>query len=113
MVNDDGQRVLFKIIPVKLHGNNDVIIETLTDEGSSVTIMNKGLADRLQLSGPKRNLNMQWFGDHSSNEESFVVNCKISGVHKSAKLFDINNVCTVKSLCLPMQSLDLKKLHTL
>lgn len=104
-------KVLFKMIPVNIY-NSDKVITTyaLLDEGSSISLIDKDLAQRLGLSGSKRRLNLQWFGNHSSSEDSEMVKFEISGVHHSAESFEMNNVCTVDTLGLPMQTINVNEL---
>lgn len=55
---------------------------------------------------------MQWFGNQLITEESQTVKLKISGIHTSAKVFDLVDVCAVNNLSLPTQTLDVNQLQT-
>ncbi|XP_031350430.1 uncharacterized protein LOC116176098 [Photinus pyralis] len=106
-------KVLFKVVPVKLYNRGEVVSTyALIDEGSSVSLIKRTVAVRLKLKGPMRKLNLQWFGDHCSSEETEIVKFNISGIHNNAEVFEMRNVCTVNNLCLPMQTVDMNQLHS-
>lgn len=102
-----GPSVTFKVVPVNVyHGCNTTSTFAFIDEGSSVSLIEKNLAKWLGLSGPKRNLNLEWFGGHSSVEESEMVKFNISGIEPSAPIFGMNLVRTVNKLGLALQTID-------
>lgn len=69
------------------------------------------LADELNLVGKHQPLHLKWTGNaHRSENESRVVSVEISGTSNSSKKFTIPIIRTVKSLSLPIQSLDMKQL---
>lgn len=102
----------FRIVHVKLHnGNRSISCYAMLDEGSSVTLINRGLADRLNLEGPRQPLCLKWTGGtRRVEEESMLVNLYISGVDSMEK-YPIYNVHTVFDLDLPTQSLRLEDLE--
>lgn len=98
--------VLFRIVPVVLYGKYTAI-ETFAflDDGSSVTLVEDGLANELQLQGTPDELCLQWTGnvsrvEHNSRRVSVDISSQIEGSHK----YQLRNVRTVKTLNLPVQS---------
>lgn len=110
--------VYFKIVPVRLH-NGETVVETLAflDGGSSVTLIESSLSDKLGLEGPKKKLLLKWSDDKTLRTEmnSRVVALEISGVAENAKKYRMENVRTTsKLLGLPQQSInsyELKNRH--
>ncbi|KAG5887798.1 hypothetical protein JTB14_024013 [Gonioctena quinquepunctata] len=99
--------VLLRMVKVKLYGNNTVL-ETvaLCDEASSVTLLDKSIANRLGLDGTPQPLCIQWTNNLSSrHEDSSCLKFKISGVFSGAKIFSMRNVRTVENLALPVQEI--------
>ena len=47
------KNVLFKIIPIKVFGNNNKTVNTfaLIDEGSSISLMDESLTNELEIDG--------------------------------------------------------------
>lgn len=96
--------LLFRVVPVTLHGpDHSITTYALLDEGSSVTLIDTELANTLRLEGRSRQLNLKWINDHSRTTQSREVKLKISGASTGSS-FDLNNVCTIDKLNLPMQS---------
>lgn len=101
--------ILFKIIPIKMYGKNK-IIETFAfiDEGSSISLMDESLAKQLDVNGIHSPLCLRWTGGMERSEEnSQKLTIEISGGNQRRMNM---NVCTVKSLNLPIQSLDYQML---
>ncbi|XP_062702635.1 uncharacterized protein LOC134285592 [Aedes albopictus] len=99
--------VLFRILPVTLHGKT-ASINTLAflDDGSSYTLMEKGLADELGVEGEVEPLCLQWTSNIQRTEwDSLNVQLEISAAGKDRK-HSLECVRTVESLNLPPQSLD-------
>ncbi|KAG5885489.1 hypothetical protein JTB14_017212 [Gonioctena quinquepunctata] len=95
------------MVKVKLYGKNTVL-ETvaLCDEASSVTLVDKSIANRLELDGTPQPLCIQWTNNLSSrHEDSSCLKFKISGVFSGAKIFSMKNVRTVKNVALPVQEI--------
>ncbi|XP_044779809.1 uncharacterized protein LOC123327454 [Drosophila simulans] len=104
-VDPDEDHLLFRILPVTLHGRNkQVDTYALLDEGSSVTLIDDDIIQSLNLKGESRQLNVQWFGGKTAREHTTVVSLQISGTGKSMR-HDLRNVFAVSNLNLPMQSL--------
>ncbi|XP_062713903.1 uncharacterized protein LOC134290730 [Aedes albopictus] len=97
---------IFRIIPVVLHGKGaQVATFAFLDEGSSSTLIEKEVADQLNLDGELQPLCLTWTAKVSRHEaDSRLVNLKISGVEGS-KSFPLTGVSTVRQLELPVQSL--------
>lgn len=98
--------VYFRIVPVILYGREcKVQTFALLDEGSSVTLMDASIADALRLEGPVSELDIKWFGSHSTVESSRKVLLEISGTNTEDKKFMLK-ARTVKNLSLPTQTVD-------
>lgn len=107
-----SRSVLFKILPVNVSGPKGTVQTfALVDDGSSVTLMNRDIAEKIGAAGTKGNLRLRWFGNIGSNEEVLVTNVKIGGAFNGAKNFPMSNVHVVSDLKLPNQTLDINKLH--
>ncbi|XP_058465085.1 uncharacterized protein LOC131438809 [Malaya genurostris] len=97
---------LFKILPVILR-NNGKSVETFAflDDGSDLTLLDKDLADKLDLHGTESTLCLQWTGNVTRKESSSKkVHLNISGFNANEE-YALRNVRTVDSLDLPRQSL--------
>ncbi|XP_062541972.1 uncharacterized protein LOC134209970 [Armigeres subalbatus] len=102
---------MFRMLPVRLFSNGRSI-ETLAfiDEGSSVTLLEKGIADALEVEGKEMRLCLTWTNNISREEEySRQVEVEISGIG-GGKRYPLDDVRTVESLALPVQTLRYKEL---
>ncbi|XP_036322393.1 uncharacterized protein LOC118736407 [Rhagoletis pomonella] len=99
------RKLLFRILPVTLHGGGKTV-ETyaLFDEGSSVTLVDSTISQKLGLNGLKRSLNLQWYGGRATQEPTVVVDLFVSGTGMKKK-HKLRNVYSVSNLNLPTQSL--------
>lgn len=62
-------KLLFRILPVVLYGNQkSVETYALFDEGSLISMIDKALFDELGLHGRTECLNLQWFGWRGTKE---------------------------------------------
>ncbi|XP_053686345.1 uncharacterized protein LOC128735887 [Sabethes cyaneus] len=102
--------VLFRIIPVTLHGiSGKINTYAFLDEGSSVTLVEGSLVTKLGITGDPHPLCLRWTGNTSRvEEESRTVTITISGSEQQ-RHFKLVNARTVKNLDLPTQSFDLEK----
>ncbi|XP_054091903.1 uncharacterized protein LOC105220591 [Zeugodacus cucurbitae] len=99
-------KLLFRILPVTLYGNQRrVETYALLDEGSSITMIDSALVRDLGMRGSEQSLNVQWFGGHVAQESTFVVDLFISGAGMQ-KQHKLRNVYVVSNLQLPVQSLN-------
>ncbi|XP_062557575.1 uncharacterized protein LOC134222446 [Armigeres subalbatus] len=105
-----GSSVLFRILPVTIYGNNvEVNTYAFFDEGSSLTLMDNEIAERLGVNGTIQSLCLRWTGNTSRvEEESKVINISVGGTG-SPKRFKLSNVCTVANLNLPSQTFQLEE----
>lgn len=105
-------RSFFKIIPVQLRNNNKIIRTfAFIDEGSSVSLIDKNLAKKLNLQGRQETLTIKWTGDtKKTDQKSQKVNFWISGLNEEDE-FKLDNVCTFDDLNLPIQSVNGKELQ--
>ncbi|XP_065094567.1 uncharacterized protein LOC135715082 [Ochlerotatus camptorhynchus] len=105
--------VMFRMVPVQLHcGGKSITVLAFLDEGASVTLVEKKLADRLGVVGVQERLTIKWTADITREEkESRRMNLWASGVSADAgnKLL-LHSVRTVGKLMLPRQRLDFKEL---
>lgn len=107
------ESVLFQYIPITLH-NKGLSIHTYAfiDSGSSVTLLEESLAQRLNLTGEKRPLKLQWTSGTCRHEDSAVrVNLDVSGTSHDSKKYHLSGVYTVKNMKLPSQSLSVSDLR--
>ncbi|XP_044573590.1 uncharacterized protein LOC123257729 [Drosophila ananassae] len=104
-VDEDRERLLFRVLPVTLYGGGkQVDTYALLDEGSSVTMVDNELVAELGVQGVRRQLNVQWFGGRATREPTNVVSLEISGAGESSRHV-LRNVYAISNLSLPMQSL--------
>ncbi|CAG4973044.1 unnamed protein product [Parnassius apollo] len=93
-----------KIIPVELHGPRGKVRTTaLLDEGSTMTLIEEWMAQKLAPRGRKEGLRIEAVGGKRINDDSsYRLNVKIKGIY-SSDLEEIS-VQTIKSLNLAPQS---------
>lgn len=108
----DEMRIMFRILPVKLFAADRMVQSyALLDEGSSVTMMDRDIAQELKLSGPEQTLDLQWFGGRCATEMSQTVALRISGAGENQRRYYLGNVRTVKHLNLPTQSIAMDEMR--
>ena len=103
-----SSKVLFRVIPVKLYGKGNKVISThaFIDDGSSITMIDKLIADELGLDGKCQDLCMKWTGETFKTEKnSKQVDVVISGIGDKHKKFTMNKVQTMNNLALPKQTI--------
>ncbi|XP_053691700.1 uncharacterized protein LOC128740196 [Sabethes cyaneus] len=107
--------VLFRYIPVILHGKN-VTVKThaFLDDGSSATFMEHSLLKELQLEGTPNPLCLNWTGGQQREErESVRLQLEISGGSRNrCKKYVLPKVHTVRTLALPSQSVAIPDLSS-
>lgn len=97
---------LFKVIPVKLFGNNNKTVSTFEflDEGSSVTLLDNSIANELQLFGQIQPLCLKWTNNQTVTDfEPINVSVSIGSDSDVRKRFTLSSVRTIKDLKLPQQ----------
>ncbi|XP_055636734.1 uncharacterized protein LOC129775721 [Toxorhynchites rutilus septentrionalis] len=106
-----GQISLFRVVPVTLFGKTRSLNTfAFLDDGSSVTLLEKSVADYLNLDGESDTLCLTWTSNVTRVEpESKRVNVDISGASLSRK-YKIAHARTVQKLNLPRQTLDYSNL---
>ncbi|XP_017487272.1 PREDICTED: uncharacterized protein LOC108375640, partial [Rhagoletis zephyria] len=103
--NVADSKLLFRILPVVLYGNQKrVETYALFDEGSSITMLDNALIEELGLRGRTERLNLQWFGGRATQEPAVVVDLLVSGANMQ-KRHKLRRVYGVSNLQLPSQSL--------
>lgn len=104
---DGDKSVLFRMVPVTLYAGSERI-DTLAflDEGSSNTLIEESVANRLKLRGEVEPLVMSWTNDVKRHEKgSRKVRLALSAKRWN-KRYGLQNVHTVENLGLPEQSLE-------
>lgn len=108
------ENILFKIIPIKLYNNGKVVNSyALLDEGANVSLIENSLVEELGIHTdniPENSLSIKWYGKQLTNEKSKNVSLEISGQFPNANQYVIDNIRTVSTLELPIQSIDTNKL---
>lgn len=102
----DKQKILFKVIPIRIYGKNNKVVSTYAflDDGSSISLIEEDILKQLDLKGEAEQLCLKWTGNIErveSNSQRLTV--QVSG--NNNKQFGID-VRTVKELMLPKQTLD-------
>ncbi|XP_065094088.1 uncharacterized protein LOC135714635 [Ochlerotatus camptorhynchus] len=104
---------LFRILPVTLFGQRgQVNTYAFLDDGSSVTLVERSIAEELGAEGRVESLYLQWTGGVNKKiSGSEVVNMEISEAGGN-KRFKVSDVYTVDNLGLPQQTLDFEELSS-
>ncbi|XP_058449314.1 uncharacterized protein LOC131429280 [Malaya genurostris] len=102
---------MFRVLPVVLHaGSRKETVFAFVDEGSSTTLIEETVVNRLGVSGPIEPLTLRWTGKVSREErQSQRIQLDISG-EGSPTRYKLCEVRTVSSLLLPTQRLKYGKL---
>lgn len=110
--NVSNKSVLFRIVPVILHGRTKSINTfAFLDEGSSLTMIEKGAAAELELEGTPENLCLRWTADTIRTEnDSLRVSLGIAGTQDGCRRYTLNDVRTVEKLSFPVQTMCLDEL---
>lgn len=110
--NRDIPSLLFRIIPVVLYsGPKKVTTYAFLDEGSNISMIERGLAATLKVTGYRHPLCLKWTGNVTREEnDSHRVTIEISGTDEQAPRYIMSKVGTVESLELPRQSLSIGQL---
>lgn len=108
-----GGKVLFRIVPIVLHGLvKKINTFAILDDCSSVTLLEQSVAENLGLS-PSENsvpLKIQWTQNTVAKFTSNKYTLNISGRSNGAKKYRIKNVYAVPDLNLPQQTIDVAKM---
>ncbi|XP_058817217.1 uncharacterized protein LOC131680521 [Topomyia yanbarensis] len=107
-----GQSVLFRIIPVILHGpTKSIKVFAFLDEGSSATLIEHELAEQLGAQGQTSPMCLTWTANMSRLEsKSQVVSLDVSGIGQQNR-YHLSNIRTVEALNLPRQTLRFEQLQ--
>lgn len=106
-----NQRTICRIIPIVVKGPNyDINTYAFLDSGSTVTMIEDWLLNKLEIEGNVKPLHLQWTGGTTRLEEySRQVTLKIRGQSMDENTF-LLRARSVQNLGLPVQTLDIKKL---
>ncbi|XP_054279172.1 uncharacterized protein LOC128997557 [Macrosteles quadrilineatus] len=100
-------RVLLRVLSVTLVGKNGKQIETfaLIDDGSTISVIEKGLVEELEIDGPTKPVSFSWTdGSVYTEKESQTVTLTVIG--DTGEHLTLNNVKTLTALQLPIQSMN-------
>ncbi|XP_065365528.1 uncharacterized protein LOC135958553 [Calliphora vicina] len=106
--NDRSQDTqCFRILPIRLYWNGGSLTTfAFLDEGSSVTLIEQSLFDKLGLTGKQEPLELRWTGDTTRSEnDSVKINIEVSSIKNDSR-FTLYDVHTVNNLGLPIQSIN-------
>ncbi|XP_044573440.1 uncharacterized protein LOC123257680 [Drosophila ananassae] len=111
--DDNYGSQFFRIIPVKLrNGSRMIEIYAFLDEGSSVTLVDASVFQRLGIQGQAAPMCLQWTAETTRIEsESVKASVQISETN-SDRFYWLNNVQTVQNLALPKQTVEMKELRS-
>ncbi|XP_052567268.1 uncharacterized protein LOC120425751 [Culex pipiens pallens] len=103
--------MMFRMLPVQLHyGGRATTVLAFLDEGSSITLVERQLADNLGIVGVEEKLTINWTASIRREEKnSRRMNLWASASDGGNKLL-LQTVRTVEKLMLPYQKLDFKTL---
>ncbi|KAL7726341.1 hypothetical protein ACLKA6_001558 [Drosophila palustris] len=107
-------RALFRYIPITLYGKSKCVhTYALADDGAACTLMERSLADELELEGPASQLCLKWTGDVSKTEQdSKTLTVNVSAMKLDTRQYTLKGVRTVTDLDLPEQSLQSQLLRS-
>ncbi|XP_026747153.1 uncharacterized protein LOC113508367 [Trichoplusia ni] len=85
--NNDEDRAYLKIVPVQLYGpKGQVRVHALLDEGSTVTLLDASIAEKIGAAGSREALTIETVGGKVIRKDSSQkINLKIKGVHRRDK----------------------------
>ncbi|XP_075163025.1 uncharacterized protein LOC142235646 [Haematobia irritans] len=104
------QPLLFKVLPVCIHGNNNKVVHTFAflDDGSSTSLIEENILNQLDLKGETEQLCLKWTANVKRTEsKSQRLQIRVSGQNKKPFSLDVRSV---KQLLLPEQSMDYESL---
>lgn len=101
----ETNEVLFRIVPVTLHGmNTEIHTFAFIDDGSELSLIEDSVANELNLQGPHKPLCLKWTGEIRRYEKaSRKVDLGISG--SGTAVHPLKGIHTVAELKLPTQTL--------
>ena len=111
--NADGCKVIFRVIPITVHGpKKSINTFAILDDASSVTLIEDSVANelRLKITQEDQPLELAWTRSTTTKFNSNKVVCYVSSEGSEGKKYKVKNVCTVPGLNLPQQSLSVAEL---
>ncbi|XP_055590122.1 uncharacterized protein LOC129742271 [Uranotaenia lowii] len=98
---------LFRYLPVEIHcGGEKIETYAFLDDGSSATMIESWIPDKLGITGRVDPLWLSWTGDISREEKKSQRISVLISAQGSDKMFKMEDVRTVPQLKLPEQSFD-------
>ncbi|XP_053690800.1 uncharacterized protein LOC128743113 [Sabethes cyaneus] len=106
-----NRSVLFRMLPVTLHvGNRGLDILAFLDEGSSITLVEDSIANKLKINGTAEPLVVTWTGNMKRFENgSRKVDLMVSA-RGSTEQFPLREARTVAELILPKQEMQFREI---
>lgn len=103
---------MLRIVPVILYNGTKSVrtFAAFFDDGTTVTMMEKRLADELGLSGTSEQICLIWTKNIHRQEKAERVSLEISGINGFDKRYTLKGVRTVDDLHLPVQSMNKSEL---
>ena len=100
-------KILFKILPVTIHGSNGSLdVHALLDDGSGPIMIEKNIIEKLNLKGKRAELCIRWTdGTVRVDPNSELLNLKVSPSGNQNKKILLRDVHTVENLSLPVQTM--------
>lgn len=104
-------KAFFQILPVTLsNGNNKIKTYIFFDSASSVSLIDQNIVNELNLTGVRNPVSFVWTnGCIQEENDSQIVQVKAEG--SNGKTFLLRNLCTIKALALPIQSVNARSLE--
>ncbi|XP_062533405.1 uncharacterized protein LOC134202420 [Armigeres subalbatus] len=107
----DEQSLLFRILPVTLHGPNGMVEAfAFLDDGSSLTLIEDSLAVELGINGVQNPLCLLWTANVTRIEKDSQQLSLVISTSERNKQYVLEEVQTVKELSLPIQTLLYKQM---
>ncbi|XP_062714295.1 uncharacterized protein LOC115268175 [Aedes albopictus] len=110
-----SSNTLLRVGKVRIRNGSEIHdVFALFDEGSSSSLIDASLADRMKLSGPVTPVTYRWTnGITHRDEDSMILSLQISGPSEQSSWYQLNNMRTIKGINLPQINLDLDKIQRL
>lgn len=107
-----SRQAFLKIAPITVTGQNGTRVDTyaLMDDGSTITLIDEGLAEILDLDGPRDQMWVQGLNETVKHENSKRVDIKVRGRY-SGEEYTMRNARTVQRLMFTKQNIERRDLQ--
>jgi len=93
---------LFKFVLIRVLGPIGYCkVTAFIDEGSTVSLIEEGIAESLGIKGTKSHMTLKWIGNKSTTEMWQLINLEIQESATESEIFNIKKVRTSQDLNLP------------